>query len=85
MPSLLGADHIHGDGDDNLALRGAVARDMARERVNVRDKLRLFRRRRRAAHAAAKVDRLARHLAHEGPQDEALAMRGRVEDVEAYE
>lgn len=84
MTALLRADHLHGDGDNDLALRGAVASDVAREGVDIRDELRLLRRRRRAAHAAAEVDRLARHLAHEGPQDEALAVRGRVEDVESY-
>lgn len=83
MPALLWADHLHGDRDDDLALRGAVTRDVAGERVDVRDQLRLLGRRRRAAHAAAKADGLAGHLAHEGPQDEAVTVRVRVKDVEA--
>lgn len=77
--------HLDRDRHDNLAAAVAVARDVAGERVDVGDELRLARRRRRPAHAAAEGDRLAGDFAVEGAEDEGGVGRGRgcVEDVEA--
>ncbi|TLS29482.1 hypothetical protein PpBr36_01976 [Pyricularia pennisetigena] len=60
------------DGDDDLAPAVGVAGDVARELVDVGHELRPPLRRSRAAHAAAKRDGLAGHLALERAQDQLL-------------
>lgn len=70
------------NGHHNLTLAGAVARNVARELLDVGHQLRLLSGSGSAAHALAEADGLAGNHALEGPEYQLV--RGRwVEDVEA--
>lgn len=73
------------NGHHNLALAVAVTGDMARERLDICNELRLSRCGGRTAHTPAEEDGLAGDFALKGPQDELSLARARVrvKDVEA--
>lgn len=74
MPGLLGERiethlSVHDNGHNNLALRVAVARDVARKQIHVRHELRLTARSGRTADPSTERNHLASDFALEGSQD----------------
>lgn len=70
------------DGHDDFAPGVAVARDVAREPLDIRHQLSLLRRSCSAAHSSPERNRLAGHLALKRPEDELLGL-ARVQHIEA--
>jgi hypothetical protein len=70
------------DWHNDLALTRAIASNMPRELLHVRNQLRLLGLGRSSAHTAAKVDSLACYLTVEGTEQELLRL-GRVEKIKS--